>query len=276
MLEEILAIIMSFLSTKHGINYINTCKIWQSITIQSKALYSFRDKCLDKLLRIRKPPIHAPNHWNQYPIINDSQIKWLLCNQLKFLELRHCAYITDITLINLSQQCPLLEKLEIYRGMNDFRITFHNELKMLTTTGVLSLLEGCPLIHTLILSWCGSVSGNAICQAIANGPHRDIMRHLNLNGVGISNSGIEALSHCCNLETYLNRDCCAEDISPLSNCQKLKVLHLCRGQVSSKSLLTAVKGFHNSITHICVAGNHTLEEADVLEIIRICPTLEII
>jgi hypothetical protein len=269
--------IVEFLDVQTAMRLRSTCR--QAVAAcSSPALSPWKHQfVLPAMMQVCCSP---PGHdWFKAPLMTDTHACWLFENSadVEEVDLRNAPFPTDLLLQKIASECPNLKSFSVRRGQDFLRISFHEALQGLTEAGVVALIENCSRLEFLCLSWCESVHGDVVCEAIRQSPTVCLtLQHLNLDGVpGTNDAAMVSLASCTNLRFLKMKDTSATDISPLVNCTQLETLHLCRGWgIVPAGVVTACEGFRDSIRVLCCAGCSQLNEESARQILEMCSKLE--
>ena len=221
--------VVEFLDAQSAMRLSGTCRRSRA-ACSSPALSRWRHEFVfPAMLRVTAT---CPRGLLAAPVMRDVHSCWLFDNSpdVEHVDLADAPFPTDTLLEKIASECPNLKSFSVRRGQDALRIDFHEELEGLTTTGVLALVDKCPHLESLCLSWCQSVQGDAVCKALSQSSSACLnIRRLNLNGVHVTDAAVAWLAACTGLRSLRMKDTQASDISPLASCTELVTLHLCRG-----------------------------------------------
>lgn len=272
--------IVEFLDAQSAMRLRSSCRQARE-ACSSPALSPWRHQfVLPAMLQVYCSPPGRQGYWFKAPLMTDVHACWLFENSadVQEVDLADAPFPTDIILQKIASECPNLKSFSVRRGQDSLRISFYEALRGLTEAGVVSLIENCPRLEFLCLSWCESVQGDTVCEAIRQSPTvRLTLQHLNLDGVMRTNdASIVSLASCTNLRFLKMKDTSATDISPLASCTQLETLHLCRGwEIAPAGVVAACEGFRDSIRVLCCAGCRQLDEESARRILEMCSMLDI-
>ena len=104
-----------------------------------------------------------------HPKITDHTLQSIAehCTGLESLSLRSCMYITDTGLINISEQCPNISKLDVSSIVNlaisdTSIISISTHCKQITDTSIMSISTHCTGLQSLNLDGCREITDTSI------------------------------------------------------------------------------------------------------------------
>lgn len=162
------------------------------VTAGVQVNYQARKSPLDRTVTVCSPdsidedlPSNSQFQLFVTPADQDSPIKMLLHSQFYFrlteLNLADCSFLTDVTIRQVADKCPLLTKLSV-----SFCCSLSPEFAMM-------LVEGCPLLGALDASYCGNAITDQSLAIIGEGLLR--LNVLAIRGCAlVTDDGIKQLS----------------------------------------------------------------------------------
>jgi F-box/leucine-rich repeat protein 2/20 len=211
------------------------------------------------------------------------------CHQLTTITIDTTTQLSEISLVGLLRQCPILESIQISEGATKLTDAFFVDLAAncpniakldlcnanLSDVGITAMAAKCLKLHTIYLSTCRFRATNA-CSAVAF----QALQSLNIFGLVVDDAGLDFLLSCCptlrDLDLSDFWDLTEAGLYCVYRCPLLHALTLCScGDSVTDAFLGTIREHCSALRALKLPSCLDITDAGVCDFVGACRFLEV-